>query len=262
MYPRCLQQLRLSWLQTQIVTAPPTLPDNNNPSSEGQLFLSEHKRAPRSLEWCFGIKRQLFLPVLLLPTPPIVATTLEDLTYTRPPRLPTTDWLPSKAVPPAPIVLLHSSARGTSFHPVVLTCLLALKVVSSYSGLEILTPSKMMIRMVMIRMMMTFITIIWSSNHQEHWLFRWSVFNCSPSKRSRRQPRVRKCPLINSKHRKHTLGVPTFKILLNWILLLLFYLIISPALMVWSWPEAYSEASIICYNFYLASSKSHRQKNN
>ena len=70
------------------------------------------------------------------------------------------------------MLLLHSSARGTSFHPVVLTCLLALKVVSSYSGSEISTPSKMMIRMVMIRMMMTFITIIWSSNYQEHWLFR------------------------------------------------------------------------------------------
>ena len=75
------------------------------------------------------------------------------------------------------MVLLHSSARGTSFHPVVLTCLLELKVVSSYSGLEISTLSKMMIRMmmirmVMIRMVMILITIIWSSSHQEHWLFR------------------------------------------------------------------------------------------
>ena len=126
MYPRCLQQLRLSWLQTRIVTAPPTLPDNNNPSSEGQFFCrntKEHQGHQNDV----GIKRKLFLPVLVLPTaPPIVATTLEDLTYTRPPRLPTTDWRrPSKAVPPAPIVLLHSSARGTSFHPVVLTWLLA-----------------------------------------------------------------------------------------------------------------------------------------
>ena len=55
--------------------------------------------------------------------------------------------------------------------PYLLACLLALKVVSSYSGLEILTPSKMMIRMVMIRMMIIIITIIWSSNYQAHWLF-------------------------------------------------------------------------------------------
>ena len=67
------------------------------------------------------------------------------------------------------MVLLHSSARGTSFHPVVLTYLLAglfaLKVVSSYSGLEISTPLKVMIRMMMIRMMMIIITIIWLSSH-------------------------------------------------------------------------------------------------
>ena len=230
------------------------------PIFRGSVFSSEHKRTPRSLEWCWH-KAQT------ISTCPPPAHTPHSCHHPRrldvhsPPatpdhRLATTKQSSSTGTHRAAAFLRQGDEFPPS-GPYLPACLLALKVVSSYSGLEISTPSKMMIRM-----MMTFITIIWSSNHQEHWLFRWSVFNCSPSKRSRRQPRVRKCPLINSKHRKHTLGVPTFKILLNWILLLLVYLIISPALMVWSWPEAYSEASIICYNFYLASSKSHRQKNN
>ena len=49
------------------------------------MFLSEHKRTPKSPANDIDIEPKLFLPVLLLPTPPIVATTLEDLKYTRPP---------------------------------------------------------------------------------------------------------------------------------------------------------------------------------
>ena len=95
------------------------------PIFRGSVFLSEHKRTPRSPEWCWHQAKTIS-------TCPPPAHTPHSCHHPRrlevhsPPRLPTTDWRrPSKAVPPAPIVLLHSSARGTSFHPVVLTWLLA-----------------------------------------------------------------------------------------------------------------------------------------
>lgn len=172
MYPRCLQQLRLSWLQTRIVTAPPTLPDNNNPSSEGQFFCrntKEHQGHQNDV----GIKRKLFLPVLVLPTaPPIVATTLEDLKYTRPPdsRPPTGDDQAKQFHRHPSCCCIPPPGGRVSTQWSLLGCLL-----SSYSGVEISTLSKMMIRVVMI-----LLTIIWSSIHQGHGLFRSECSAAAP----------------------------------------------------------------------------------